>query len=144
MSKYRSKCFLKTCFDTLRSLFIHNNNLLQSHLCRRCCHIDRTEISYALYLFEGFAKLFICFIYYLGNAVSINDALQNTVEVKVSGTKSPVIYFKYNTWNTSLDASVCKGVSYVGKTMYRFSLKSKKDLNSQKTSTDLFPLKIIK
>lgn len=96
------------------------------------------------HLFEGFAKLFICFIYYLGNAVSINNALQNTVEVKVSGTKSPVIYFKYNTCNTRLDASVCKGVSYVGKTMYRFSLKSKKNLNSQKTSTDLFPLKIIK
>lgn len=71
----------------------------------------------------------------------MKDALQNTVADKVSGTKSPVIYFKYNTCDISLDASVCKGVSYVGKTMYRFSSKDKKVLKSQKTSTDLFPLK---
>lgn len=85
------------------------------------------KISHALQLLEGFAKLVICFIYYLGNSVRVKNALRNTVEDKVSGTKSPVIYFKYNTCNISLDASVCKGVSYVGRTMYRFSLKDKKD-----------------
>lgn len=56
---------------------------------------------------------------------------------------SPVIYFKYRTCNISLDATECNGVCYVGNKIYRLSLKDKKDLNSQKTSTVFFSFEIM-
>lgn len=134
--------FLRTCFDTKKSLLIHNNNLLQSHTSAGGPVILIRLKSHSC-LFEGFAKLFTFLIYYLGNIVRTKNCLWNTVEHKVSGTKSPVIYFKYNTCNISLDGTVCKDASYVGNTMYRFSLKEKKDLNSQKTSTDFLSFEIM-
>lgn len=134
--------FFEDLFWHKKSLLIYNNNLLQSYTSAGGPVIWIRLKSHSC-LFEGFAKLFTFLIYYLGNTVSTKDSLSNTVEDKVSGTKSPVIYFKYNTCNISLDATVCKDVSYVGKTMYRFSLKDKKDLNSQKTSTDFLSFEIM-
>lgn len=134
--------FFEDLFWHKKSLLIHNNNLLQSHTSARGPVILIRLKSHSC-LFEGFAKLFTSLIYYLGNTVSTKKSLWNTVEHKISGTKSPVIYFKYSTCNINLDATVCKGASNVGNTMHRFSLKDKKDFNSQKTSAGFLSFEIM-